>query len=266
MTAMDMPVLAFATGSKDGGGSGVRNLIEASHLNSGPGALGITRLYAYEIIGIISNHENGGVRKIADKNNIPFRHMTDFSADSYLKYLQEFNPNLVALSGWLKYVLGIPFNGCINIHPGPVGEYGGEGMHGHHVHEKIYTDWKAGKIDRTCVTMHFVTYDKDNSATKTKLYDRGPVIFQLPVEINPENCADENLQITPDSIGKAVNRMEHVYQPIITALVASGKIRWSGVEGDHVIFPDGYFSHLEVNLKGQIPSCPTLEILKGFLD
>gem|GEM_PF-5921172 len=44
----------------------------------------------------------------------------------------------------------------MNIHPGPLGIYGGDGMYGDHVHEKIWKDFFDGAIASSAVTMHFV--------------------------------------------------------------------------------------------------------------
>ncbi|MDD5099124.1 MAG: hypothetical protein PHP35_02170, partial [Candidatus Colwellbacteria bacterium] len=55
-------ILVFASGSAEGGGSGFEELV----LNS----LFISR--KTEVIGVVSNHQDGGVRKRADRLGIPF--------------------------------------------------------------------------------------------------------------------------------------------------------------------------------------------------
>jgi len=208
---MEKPkLLVFASGSKDGGGSGFQELIE----NSRCGILDAN------IVGVVSNHEHGGVRKRADKLEIPFYHMTKpFIAQNYQDIVKLFKAEWISLSGWLKMVIGLPPEKTINIHPGPAPEYGGKGMHGHHVHEAVINDFQAGKITHSAVTMHFVT----------EVYDEGPIFFYYPVLIRPED--------TPDTIGERVNKIEHGHQSSITNLVIHRRIR---LENSKVIVPDGY--------------------------
>jgi folate-dependent phosphoribosylglycinamide formyltransferase PurN len=67
-------------------------------------------------------------------------------------------------------------------------------MYGSHVHERVWQDYEAGMIQRTCVTMHYVTDE----------VDRGPIICQIPVEIDDCNSAKE--------VGDKVNKVEHEWQ------------------------------------------------------
>ena len=55
-------IIIFASGTKDGGGSGFENLVNAA----GNGILNA------EILAVVSNHENGGVRERADRLGIKF--------------------------------------------------------------------------------------------------------------------------------------------------------------------------------------------------
>ena len=51
---MDRPkIVVFASGTKDNGGSGFENLVEASR----------TGILDAEIVAVVSNHERGGVRE-----------------------------------------------------------------------------------------------------------------------------------------------------------------------------------------------------------
>ena len=57
-------IVIFASGTKDGGGSGFENMVNAirsSILNA-------------EILAVVSNHKNGGVRERADRLGIHFVH------------------------------------------------------------------------------------------------------------------------------------------------------------------------------------------------
>jgi len=203
-------IIIFASGDKEGGGSGFQELVENT----------ITGVLDAEIVGVVSNHENGGVRKRADKLGIPFHYMPGpYKAESYQAIVEKFEAEWICLSGWLKLVKGLPANRTINIHPGPAPEYGGKGMFGHYVHEKIIEDYKDGKIKSSAVTMHFVTPG----------YDEGPIFFYFQILIRDDD--------TPETLAARVNKVEHCYQSLITNLVVYKKIRL----GSHgAVVPDWY--------------------------
>lgn len=194
-------LIVFASGSKDGGGSGFEKLVEARN----------TGLLGAEIVAVVSNHEHGGVRKKADRLKIPFLFMdAPYTKEKYREILKTTRAEFVSLSGWLKLVSGLDPRRTINIHPGPLPRFGGKGLYGHHVHEAVMEAYKKGEVTHSAVTMHFVT----------ERYDEGPVFFRQPVEIFPDD--------TPKTLGKRVNLEEHKWQPIMTNRVISGKIHWDG--------------------------------------
>lgn len=198
-------ILVFASGDAEGGGSGVKELVEQSRAGN---------LHA-EIVGVVSHHENGGVRKKADALGIPFVHFPGpFTAEAYLEIWEEFGEPWVMLSGWLKKVYGLPMDRTVNIHPGPLPEFGGPGMWGHHVHEAVMAAHKEKGLQTSAVTMHFVdTSDQPDKET----YDTGPQIFSLLVLIRQGETAD--------SLGAQVNKFEHGWQWWVTNLVVTGQIR-----------------------------------------
>jgi len=192
-------VLVFASGDAKGGGSGFQELVEFSRTE--PPILNA------EIVGVVSNHELGGVRKKADALDILFRFWSGpFDALGYQKYTQEFGANFVMCSGWLKLIRGLEPGRTINIHPGPLPQFGGQGMYGHHVHEAVIAAYKRGEIAQSAVTMHFV----DDS------YDHGPCIFKIPVLIRPEDDAE--------TLAKRVNEKERAWQSYILNRVIRGDI------------------------------------------
>ena len=194
-------LLVFASGDKEGGGSGFKKLVEAMKA-------GVLRA---NIVGVVSNHAYGGVHRRAFDLEIPFFHFSGpWTVENYQHYVAETGANFVALSGWLKLVKGLPPDRTINIHPGPLPNFGGPGMYGHHVHEAVLAAFKRGEITHSEVCMHFVT-DK---------YDRGPVFFRRQVELFPDDTAE--------SIASRVNKVEHEFQAIITNKVVTGQIRWDG--------------------------------------
>ncbi len=212
-------ILVFASGSAEGGGLGFEKLVLASR--GGP--------LDAEIIAVVSNHANGGVRARASRLGVPFLHFPKpWTGEAYQKLATESGADFFALSGWLKLVVGLDpatrFNSrtVFNIHPGPLPDFGGPGLYGHYVHEAVIAAFKRKEITHTAFSMHFVTGE----------YDRGPVFFRCNVRIDDNDTAD--------TIGTQVNEQEHRYQPEITSMVVNGLIRWNGTDPNSLEVPSGY--------------------------
>jgi phosphoribosylglycinamide formyltransferase-1 len=207
-------VLVFASGDDKGGGSGFQELVEFSRTH--PPVLDA------QIIGVVSNHQNGGVRRRADALHIPFEYWPGlYSAEGYRVFVRKYQADFVMCSGWLKFVRGLDPAKTVNIHPGPLPRFGGAGMYGHHVHEAVMAAYHRGEVTQSAVTMHFV----DEAA-----YDHGPIIFQMPVLIRPEDDAE--------SLAKRVNEKERAWQSHILNLVVHR----------HIYLKDG-----QVFYKGEAP-------------
>ncbi len=207
MSTKKPKLLIFASGSKDGGGSGFENLWNASRIG----------VLQAEIVAVVSNHENGGVRRRADKLGVKFIYSPKpRTAEDYKRIVNETEADFIALSGWLGFVEGLPTDRTFNIHPAYLpSPFGGQGFWGHHVHEASLEAFKKGEITHTGVTMHFVTPIYD---------DHKGIFFRRKVEILPDD--------TPDTLSKRVNEMEHKWQSIITNKVVQGEISWDGVNSE----------------------------------
>lgn len=203
-------LIVFASGTKEGGGSGFENLFNHTQLGE--------LADCCEIVGVVSNHEHGGVRKRADKLGVPFVHFTPTGgslaqAAGYQRIVRELGAEWVALSGWLKFVRGLPMNRTFNIHPALLtqlnGRFGGESMYGHHVHEAVAAALANGELvpPESGFTMHFVTETG---------YDRGPIIWEERISLVKGMGADD--------IAKEVNRAEHQVQPYVTKLILTGRL------------------------------------------
>lgn len=206
-------LLIFASGTATGGGSGFEKLVDAS----------LSGVLEANIVGVVSNNENGGVREKAERLEIPFFHSPKGrTADDYRRFVQETNADFVALSGWLGLVSGLDPKTTFNIHPAWLpSPYGGKGFHGHHVHEAVLADYKAGNVTHHGLTMHFATAKYD---------DPNAIFFRRRVEIKPDDTAD--------TLGARVNKMEHKWQAKITNLVVTGKITWDGENGASITGAD----------------------------
>jgi len=199
-TGEKIRILVFASGDATGGGSGFQELVEFSRTD--PPVLDA------QIVGVVSNHQNGGVRKKADALQIPFDYwLGPYDAKGYRSFVEKYKADFVMCSGWLKFVRGLDPAKTVNIHPGPLPRFGGPGMYGHHVHEAIIAAFQRGEITQSAVTMHFV----DEAA-----YDHGPIIFQMPVLIRPDDDAE--------TLAKRVNEKERAWQSHILNLVVHGLI------------------------------------------
>ncbi len=231
---MEKPkLIIFASGSKDGGGSGFENLFAATH----------SGVLDAEIVTVVSNHEHGGVRERANRLKIPFHHfkgpfpkwsLSDEEKEPFqkevdaeaLRIVEMYNAEWVSFSGWLKLIRSLNPRKTINIHPALLsqlgGRFGGEGMYGHYTHEAVKEALDVGEVDESGFTMHFVT----------QKYDRGPAFFETVIPLVKSMTADE--------IGNAVNQVEHRWQPHITNMVIQGEIGWDGKDSSSITVPDGY--------------------------
>lgn len=210
-------IIVFASGSKNGGGSGFENLVRASR----SGELDA------EIVAVVSNHEHGGVRERAERLGVPFVFFPGpYDAGQYQRIVGESGAEWAAFSGWLKKAAGLDPEKTFNIHPALLsqshGVFGGAGLYGHHVHEAVRAALEAGEITESGLSMHFVTDE----------YDTGPVFFEHHVPLEKGMSAEE--------IAAAVNKAEHEWQPKITNLVVHGKIRWDGKDPATLVVPPDF--------------------------
>ena len=190
--------LVFASGTPKDGGSGFKNVVEQSREKN----------LAYNVVAVVSNHREGGVREKAEKLKIPFKYFgPPWDEAGYRSLIEEFQPDFVTLSGWVKCVKGLNPAKTTNSHPGPTWDpFGGRGMYGHRVHEKVLEEFKAGRLIRTAVSMHFVT----------PVIDGGPVFLRVPVGLHSGD--------TVDTTAERVNKMEHAWQPVALHYLARGLI------------------------------------------
>jgi phosphoribosylglycinamide formyltransferase-1 len=187
-------ILVFASGTKTGGGSGFERLV----LDSRSGVLNA------QIVAVVSNHPYGGVYQKSRNLGIPFElFLGPYDADGYQELVDEYQPDLIVFAGWLKLAVGLNPAKTVNIHPGPLPDFGGKGMYGLNVHQAVLDS----KRPDSAVTTHFVTAE----------YDAGPPIFVFPVKIKKGDTA-ETLQAR-------VQLAEHWYYGRVINLVLEGRNR-----------------------------------------
>lgn len=196
-------IMVFASGTSTGGGSGFRNLVEASRV--GP-------LANAEVVGVMSQHAyGGGVMAAALELGVPFFYWYPFfAAREYSDRMWFAQAEWAVLSGFTKRVSGLDPMKTINVHPAPLPTFGGQGRWGLAAHRTVLAAFERGEITRTEVCVHFVT----------EQYDDGPVIFRCPIALRKGE--------TPQQLQRRVKAVEHAWLPYVTDLVLRGKIRWDG--------------------------------------
>ncbi|UCD27837.1 MAG: phosphoribosylglycinamide formyltransferase [Planctomycetota bacterium] len=118
--------------------------------------------------------------------------------------LDKYKVDLACQAGWMCY-WKIPdrwLGKVMNIHPGLLPKFGGQGFYGHHVHEAVLA---AGETESGC-TVHFA----DNE------YDAGHIILQRKVPVLP----DDN----PDTLANRVFEQECIAYPEAIRLFAKGQL------------------------------------------
>ncbi|MEO6130643.1 MAG: formyltransferase family protein [Saprospiraceae bacterium] len=155
---------------------------------------------------IISNNINAGVLKVASAYGIESEVIPKASWNSPEIVMPELRTKeithlvlagfLLLLPGWLIE----EFKGrIINIHPALLPKYGGKGMYGHHVHEKV----KSSGDLISGITIHEVD----------EKYDEGDILFQKYIVIEAGDSSEE--------IAKKVLSLEHKYYPEVIEQWAS---------------------------------------------
>jgi phosphoribosylglycinamide formyltransferase 1 len=115
---------------------------------------------------------------------------------------------LVVLAGYLHRVpaevVARYRRRMINIHPAPLPAFGGPGMYGRRLHERVL----ASGVMVSGPTVHYVDEE----------YDHGPIIAQWPVPVRRDD--------TPESLAARVLDAEHQLLPlVVTALARAGEPR-----------------------------------------
>ena len=104
------------------------------------------------------------------------------SADRRLaQVMAEAKVDLIILSGYLRRLGPITLsrfqNRILNVHPGPLPKFGGEGMYGRAVHEAVL----RARLDFTEITIHLVD----------EHYDHGAIMVRSKVAIIPGETAED---------------------------------------------------------------------------
>jgi phosphoribosylglycinamide formyltransferase-1 len=189
-----------------------RILIFAS--GSGSNAQKIVEYFAdseeINVIKIFSNKKDAYVLERAKALNIDtvtFNKDNFYQTDNVLNILQDINPDLIVLAGFLwivpkKIIAAFP-NKIVNIHPSLLPKYGGKGMYGMHVHNAVIMN----KERQSGITIHYVNEE----------YDRGDIIFQATCDIENSDTAE--------CLANKIHTLEHIHYPQTIEKILSSTIR-----------------------------------------
>lgn len=113
---------------------------------------------------------------------------------------------LIVMSGYLRRLgpktLSRYAGRILNIHPGPLPDFGGHGMYGRRVHEAVL----AAGLARSRIVIHAVDEE----------YDHGPTLAELDVPISPRD--------TPEALEARVKSLEPEFFLATLQEIASGAL------------------------------------------
>lgn len=149
-----------------------------------------------KVVGLVHNRKNAGVLVHAKQFKIPTFYCTNESfveGEEILNLCQGLEVDCIVLAGFLRKIPNLLLkhyhNKIINIHPSLLPKYGGKGMYGHFVHEKVSESGDAV----SGITIHLVN----------EAYDDGKILAQFSCSIVPNESAE--------MIAKKVLLLEHQY-------------------------------------------------------
>ena len=169
---------------------------------------------AAEVAVVIASRDCKGVERAGgaglDVRIVRYKEMPSAAAYSakIVEILDAAEVDLVCLAGFLSF-WEIPdsYAGRVmNIHPALLPEFGGVGMHGHHVHEAVL----AAGVETSGCTVHFVNNE----------YDGGPIILQRHAPVLPGD--------SPDDLANRVFAQECIAYPEAIRLFAAGRLSIDG--------------------------------------
>jgi len=176
------------------------------------------------LVAVISSREGvSGIRK-AQKLGIPVEMVlrkdfpkgyngVDAYGEALKSVLAKYSPDVVTLNGFLakvsEEVICEHEGNIFNQHPGPVPDFGGEGMYGRRVH--------AAVIIFSRLTERIIPYTEMIAQRVSPAYDHGAVVKCAKVEILPQD--------TVDSLQERSLPIEHQLQIQLLHNVADGVVK-----------------------------------------
>ncbi|WP_374576469.1 formyltransferase family protein [Phenylobacterium sp.] len=134
---------------------------------------------------VVSNNRSAAALEAAAAAGVPTLHIPtqadpDAADAALAKAMLEAGVEWIVLSGYLRRLgpktLAAYRDRILNIHPGPIPAFGGEGMYGRRVHEAVV----AAGVGASAITIHLVDEE----------YDHGAVLAVRKVPLKPDETAD----------------------------------------------------------------------------
>lgn len=134
---------------------------------------------------VVSNNRSAPALAAAAERGVPILHLPtqadpDAADAALARAMTEAGVDWIILSGYLRRLgpetLAAFRDRIINIHPGPIPDFGGEGMYGRRVHEAVV----AAGAPASAITIHLVDEE----------YDHGAVLAVRPVPLAPDETAE----------------------------------------------------------------------------
>lgn len=153
---------------------------------------------------VASNRPNAQALERARAASIPARAFNaGDEGEELMSLLEQHGIDLLVLAGYMKRipprVVSAYHGRIVNVHPGLLPEFGGEGMYGSHVHEAVI----ASGAKTTGVTVHLV----DDQ------FDHGPVVAQWRIAVLEKDTAE--------SLAERVLEVEHLIYPRAVEMIAA---------------------------------------------
>ena len=151
---------------------------------------------------IATDNPHAGVLKRAERLGIPSLtfQRKEMRESAFAKQLREqYQVTAIVLAGFLGLVpesllCAFPQR-ILNIHPGLLPDYGGKGMYGDRVHERVLEE----HCSVSGITIHLID----------ERFDRGSTLCEVRLAVYPDD--------TVDTLAERIHRLEHTYYPVVVA-------------------------------------------------
>jgi formyltetrahydrofolate-dependent phosphoribosylglycinamide formyltransferase len=185
-----------------GGGRTLMNLCERIDGGMLDGEVAIVIASRSDVPGVERARQRGLPVRVAGRRDFPSEQAMH---DAITRWLLGAHVDLVCLCGYLRWLrIDPPLAGrVINIHPALLPAFGGQSMHGEHVHAAVLA---SGARESGC-TVHFVD----------EQYDHGPIILQRRCPVLRGD--------TIESLAARVFEQEQLAYPEAISLFAEGRLK-----------------------------------------
>ena len=166
----------------------------------GTNALNIINQFRYSkeisVTNVYSNNKDSSFFKSHNDSKIKTSYFSNDQLSSIVfEELKIIDPDLIVLAGFLKKIPPIYIdyfkNKIVNIHPSILPSYGGKGMYGSKIHNKVIENNEK----ETGITIHYVSNQ----------YDAGEIIFQKNISIGKND--------TVSTLEEKIHKLEYKYYP-----------------------------------------------------